>query len=610
MHLLLKIYFLLSTVVFANVVLENKEVNVQAFEVGYYIDHSKKMDFDEIKHQSFTVDKNKKSFRSNSTNLWIKVKVHNQSSHKQKLFLHHNNAYRLKQIKFYETQNNRVLNSFDINLSDPTESQKMYGTDAIYPFSLNVNESKTIYIEATSFIYQYTSLTLFDAQNSAQYFLSSHLAITLILSILLGLMLYHFILYLMTFFKEYLYYSLYLFFNILWGFYEYGLLSKYFNCYGEKYFILDLMIILSIIFLSFFVKNILQMSQFYPNENKLIYVIIFLHILNFSYILIDIYQTLFIFSIVATFSSLIYVYIIVSLYRKKDPYIAYILFAQIWFIVFNFITLFFYEGFIEYTFWTRYAYILGIFLDTFAFSYLLSYRIKLLQEESKRSQHKTKQIQALSKLLENISHQWRQPLTRINASVMHIAIEMKKNSMKNTKIAKKLNDIENLSVYLSQTIDDFKSLYRQDREMRKFNLHNAIEDSVALLGDEYEKHNIKISIQVSDDIYLNNYLNEFKQVVQVIFNNAKEALLEHQSTDPTILIVAIKEQEHVTLQISNNGGEIDSVIMHKIFDAHFTTKKQGEGIGLFMSQKIVTELMGGSLTCENIVGGVCFEMRF
>lgn len=64
MHLLLNIYFLLSTVAFANVALENIEVNLQDFEVNYYIDHTKQMNFDSIKHQSFTPDKNKKSFRS------------------------------------------------------------------------------------------------------------------------------------------------------------------------------------------------------------------------------------------------------------------------------------------------------------------------------------------------------------------------------------------------------------------------------------------------------------------------------------------------------------------------------------------------------------------
>lgn len=284
--------------------------------------------------------------------------------------------------------------------------------------------------------------------------------------------------------------------------------------------------------------------------------------------------------------------------------------SQVWFILFGYIGFSFYEGLIDYNFWTRYSYILGILLDTFAFAYLLSHRIKLLQEESKKSKHKTKRLQALSELLENISHQWRQPLTRINASVMNISIEMKKNNINNNHIEKKLDDIENLSVYLSQTIDDFKSLYRKDRKISQFNLHNSIQNSISLLGDEYKKHHIKIVVQLANDIYLNNYLNEFKQVLQVILNNAKDTLLEHETTNPTILIVAIKEQEHVSLQISNNGGEINSMIMHKIFNAHFTTKKQGEGIGLFMSQKIVKELMGGSLTCENIEEGVCFQMKF
>jgi len=308
--------------------------------------------------------------------------------------------------------------------------------------------------------------------------------------------------------------------------------------------------------------------------------------------------------------AVIYISVIVSLYRKKAKLISYIILAQVWFVIFGYIGLSFYQGFSDYNFLTRHSYILGILLDTFAFSYLLSHRIKLLQEENKKGIHKTKRLQALSELLENISHQWRQPLTHINSSVMHLAIEMKKNKIENPKMEKKLNEIENLSVYLSQTIDDFKSLYRQDREVTHFNLKHAIKDALKVMDDEYKKHNINIVVQVSADIYLNNYLNEFKQVLQVILNNAKDALVEQQTIEPNILIFAIQEEKEVVLQLSNNGGAIGESIIDKIFDAHFTTKQQGEGIGLCMSQKIIKELMSGSLTCHNISEGACFEMRF
>ncbi|CAA6823892.1 MAG: Histidine kinase [uncultured Sulfurovum sp.] len=603
-------YLLFTSLIFANISIENNEIKFKDFEVNYYIDESKNMKFQEIKNQKFLKGKNQKSFSNGDTHLWVKIQINNKSSQKQRLFLHHNNAYRLKYLKFYETQNHKLLNSFEINLSDTNQSKKMYGTDALYKFMLQPNETKIIYIQANSFIYQYYSIMVFNEQYSTQYLASGHLAIIIFLSILAGLMFYHFILYLITFFKDYLYYSLYLFFNILWGSYEYGLMGKYLGWYGAKYFIFDLMIIFSIVFLTLFIKNVLQMPKLYPKENKLANIILLLHVFNFSYIFIDIYTTLYLFSIVATFSVTLYLYIIISLYCKKDPYITYIIFAQIWFIIFNFITLFFYEGLIDYNFLTRYAYILGILLDTFAFSYLLSHRIKLLQEENKKNKEQTRRIQALSELLENISHQWRQPLTRINSSIMRISIELKKNRIHNNQIDSKLNDIENLSVYLSKTIDDFKSLYSKDRNSSQFNLKEAIEVSLELIQEEYQKNTIKVSLEVPKNIYINGYLNEFQQVLQVIFNNAQDALIAHQTENPQLSIFAEKRGNNVLLQIFNNGGEIDEKIINKIFDAHFSTKQESEGIGLFMSQKILKELMDTSLSCHNIMGGVCFQIEF
>jgi len=423
-------------------------------------------------------------------------------------------------------------------------------------------------------------------------------------------MVYHFILYFITFFKDYLYYSLYLFFNIVWGTYEYGLLSKYLGLYGEKYFILHFTLIFSTIFLTLFIKNVLQMKKLYPRENKFMTLIIVLLLLNLGYVFVDFYQTLFLFVIVMNMAGAIYVGVIISLYRKKDRFILYILFAQIWYIIFNYIGLAFYEGLIEYNTLTRYAYILGIFLDTFAFSYLLSHRIRLLQEENKKSKYQSKRLEALSELLENISHQWRQPLTRINSSTMRISLEMKKNKIHNDIMDKKLHDIEELSVYLSQTIDDFKSLYSKDRESKQFNLKQAVQNSLEMLASDYEKNNITVTLDISKDIYLHNYFNEFQQVLQVIFNNAQDALISNQTPNPHIWVVSEKLEGEVSLKIANNGGEIDPSLINKIFEAHFSTKKSGEGIGLFMSQKIIKELMSASLTCHNIAGGVCFEIKF
>lgn len=610
MHRLLSLYFLLTGIIFANVVLKHNTINLKDFNISYYIDKNKSMNFNMVKHQDFLLAPNQKSFSHNDTHLWLKIKVNNQSSKQQKLFLHHHNAYRLKHITFFETKDNKLLNSFDMNMSNTQDTHHMVGTDAIYKFTLEVNESKTIYVQATSFIYQYYSLMLFDEKHSIQYSTLEHLPIIVILSILIGLMFYHLILYFMTLFTDYLYYSLYLLFNFLWGSYEYGLLSKYLGWYGEAYAGLHFLVVLSVIFLGFFIKKVLQLPKLYPSENKVMNFAIGLFVINLSYVWIDMEKILFVIVIFMNIVAIIYMGVIVSLYRKKAELISYIIVAQVWLITFGYIGFGFYQGFIEYNFWTRYSYILGILLDTFAFAYLLSHRIKILQEESKKSKEQTKRIQALSELLENISHQWRQPLTRINSSVMHISIEMRKNKIINLNIDKKLDNIENLSVYLSKTIDDFKSLYRQDREMSHFNLKDSIKESIALMDNDYAKHNIEITMDVSKNIHLHNYKSELNQVLQVILNNAKDALLANNTERPYILILAEKKEKQILLKISNNGGEIDSLVMDQIFNANFTTKKEGEGIGLFMAQKILQELMNANLTCYNLAGGVCFEIKF
>jgi C4-dicarboxylate-specific signal transduction histidine kinase len=63
--------------------------------------------------------------------------------------------------------------------------------------------------------------------------------------------------------------------------------------------------------------------------------------------------------------------------------------------------------------------------------------------------------------------------------------------------------------------------------------------------------------------------------------------------------------------ITDNGGGISTDVMPRIFDPYFTTKEkmQGTGIGLYMSKIIIEQNMGGSLTAENVEGGVAFRIE-
>src|ERR1039457_4110698 len=81
--------------------------------------------------------------------------------------------------------------------------------------------------------------------------------------------------------------------------------------------------------------------------------------------------------------------------------------------------------------------------------------------------------------------------------------------------------------------------------------------------------------------------------------------------EPCINISISRADDRSVVTIIDNGGGISMDVMPRIFDPYFTTKEktQGTGIGLYMSKIIIEQNIGGSLSAENVEGGVAFRIE-
>lgn len=86
-----------------------------------------------------------------------------------------------------------------------------------------------------------------------------------------------------------------------------------------------------------------------------------------------------------------------------------------------------------------------------------------------------------------------------------------------------------------------------------------------------------------------------------ILNNAKDVLIKNKVVNPWVKIDLIQNEKKVIITIEDNAGGIPENILPHIFDPYFTTKhqSQGTGLGLYMSYKIVTDNLSGSLYAKN-----------
>ncbi len=213
---------------------------------------------------------------------------------------------------------------------------------------------------------------------------------------------------------------------------------------------------------------------------------------------------------------------------------------------------------------------------------------------------KTK-LAAMGEMIENIAHQWRQPLSVITTASSGIKIHKEMDTLSDELLDESLTSISASANHLSDTIEDFKDFFKPDKEKIRFELKNTIKKTIKLLNSNLKVNNIHI-IQNIKDITINSYERELLQILLNIINNAQDALLNTRDMKRYIFIDTYKEDEQVFIKIKDNAKGIDKDIINRIFEPYFTTKhkSQGTGIGLYMSQEIISRHIKGSLEVDNI----------
>jgi signal transduction histidine kinase len=226
---------------------------------------------------------------------------------------------------------------------------------------------------------------------------------------------------------------------------------------------------------------------------------------------------------------------------------------------------------------------------------------------------------SMGEMIENIVHQWKQPLNAISNNASCLMIEKQMDILKDSEFDKKLNDIILKTQFLSQTIDDFKDFFKPTRIKVETNIAKIIEDALQIFNNILYINSIELykNYDTNIKIYYKCFANELIQVLINIFNNAKDALVENNVENKIIRIKLFQTNDNIIIQICDNGGGIPKDIISKIFQPYFTTKnKNGTGIGLYMSHKIITEHFNGILkvTNQNLIFnnntyyGACFEI--
>ena len=228
---------------------------------------------------------------------------------------------------------------------------------------------------------------------------------------------------------------------------------------------------------------------------------------------------------------------------------------------------------------------------------------------------------ALGEMIGNIAHQWRQPLSAINTTASGMQLQMQLDLTNEEEITDSYSKIMGYVEFLTQTIEDFRGFFKEDKEKIDFNIIDIINKSLTITNAAYKDNDIKV-IKYFDnapDLISFGMPSELSQVLLNVLNNAKDATVSNNIKNKFVHISTKIEKKQNIIYIQDNAGGIPADVIDKIFDPYFTTKhqSQGTGIGLYMSKDIIEKHMDGKISVKNITttldgknyDGACFRIQ-
>ncbi len=214
-------------------------------------------------------------------------------------------------------------------------------------------------------------------------------------------------------------------------------------------------------------------------------------------------------------------------------------------------------------------------------------------------------------LISMIAHQWRQPLSAISTTTMNMKMKtlLPHDQLTHEAFIEYINDrIERIDTYvqtLTQIITNFRNFYKPSTETTTCTIDKPLDNALAILDPSISSENITVELIRQSQKNIVMYQSELMQVLINIVQNALENFTQKGIDKPLITIHTYDEQNNVLVEISDNGKGIAENVLEHMFEPYFSTKKEknGTGLGLYMSKKIIEDHHHGSLNVHNIQQG-------
>jgi signal transduction histidine kinase len=231
--------------------------------------------------------------------------------------------------------------------------------------------------------------------------------------------------------------------------------------------------------------------------------------------------------------------------------------------------------------------------------------------ESRRTAEKTiesERLNALTLLAAGVAHELGNPLNSLNIHLQLMERQTRKlKGKERDELQHSIEICRGEINRLDSIVTQFLRAIRPSRpQLQPENINAIVEEAVRFFSAEIEARDIVVETELRSDLPLLQLdRGQMKQAFYNVIKNSFEAMKRRG----ILRIRTDMDESHVRVSFIDTGGGMSAETLSHVFEAYYTTKERGTGLGLLIVRRIVRE-HGGELAIESTEGkGLTLTIR-
>lgn len=217
-----------------------------------------------------------------------------------------------------------------------------------------------------------------------------------------------------------------------------------------------------------------------------------------------------------------------------------------------------------------------------------------------RRAQQAERLAELGTLTGGLAHEIKNPLSTVQLNLQLLREDLDPHNPAYGRVINRLATVQRETARLKDILDDFlRYAGKIELERRPVEINRLLEELVDFFSPQAQLQKVQLRLNRSaGDVVVEADPRLLKQAVLNLMLNAVQAMGQDGGE---LILSAARSDGEVRIDVIDTGGGISPQVQERIFDAYYSTRKGGTGLGLAMTRRIVQE-HGGRLTLQSEVG--------